>query len=862
MGGLLYGAVSAADAAELVVRVRRLDGPPLGGLRVRVHKPLGDLERHSRPRPSPGRHAVTDEEGWARFGLSPGTYEVDVPGSAAFGLVAPGDNPHAPPPVVTLGEGESRGVVVELWPGVGIEVGTSLVGWDRAGWRVHFAERGTGVELQSHLSERRPQVFRLLPPGLWEISMEAPSGFLLVALLQDREALAGHAVTLDLSAEPFSTSILFEWHVEARLEGRLAVTGPAPELLVEATLLEPGSWYEAALARGGSRVERIQRRRIIGTDLYELPLPSGRWRVKPMADVAITSEPQAVELLVAEGETHVVDFSVESEVAPEALSVYVTGEGSSGIANAVVEVTQGETLIQTLSTDPTGRVHVLGLEPGDVYRVVAGHAQWLAASEQIRFAPAQRGPSFVAGDLRTGDAVRLVLPRGAVFEIEARGVAGRPLGGVEVTVQRVEEEADLVADGRGDPASALRSPEIRRAKERRVVVTDRRGRARAGGFYAGSYLLEGRLTGSEDALGRILLATRRRTAALELDLDLAASETLRVEATLVPAARFSVVPRCDDGGALPATTDVRVYRAVHSRGNVAVALFDEEPVLELGERVLAARSPLVLGPLDAGAFEVAIRPQGFDRWTWAFETTERERAVPLEVGAADVRQGRELPLGVFVIECEPAIDLRLLPDPPVELDFSHLEVQARLFDAERAAEEGVRSKDASRRELQPPRVRRAPGRIELRRIQTGRTRLRLEIAHPFLLPSGPYPSSGSAQQGGNRPSPPGSQTVQELDLDLQRGGYQKIDLPLPVGGLVIVEGPAGSAVLVEPMAEGRPASWLLSQDTGQVRVGPLGAGRYRFSLCSERSCREPRDGQEVEVEPGQERRLRFESRVP
>ena len=98
---------------------------------------------------------------------------------------------------------------------------------------------------------------------------------------------------------------------------------------------------------------------------------------------------------------------------------------------------------------------------------------------------------------------------------------------------------------------------------------------------------------------------------------------------MVPRASLDLDLVCDDGGELPESADVEVHRAVQVVGGIAVGVADEAPAHVLESRRIGANGRLSVGPLDRGAFEVAVRPAGFDRWTWAFEAHDRSSALAL-----------------------------------------------------------------------------------------------------------------------------------------------------------------------------------------------------------------------------------------
>src|SRR5262249_41891692 len=76
------------------------------------------------------------------------------------------------------------------------------------------------------------------------------------------------------------------------------------------------------------------------------------------------------------------------------------------------------------------------------------------------------------------------------------------------------------------------------------------------------------------------------------------------------------------------------------------AVFTRDDVLLSGRDL----DHLFVGPLPEGVYTMALRPQGFDRWTFTPGTEESARAVPLILDA-----GKSEDLGVVELDCGPTV---------------------------------------------------------------------------------------------------------------------------------------------------------------------------------------------------------------
>jgi hypothetical protein len=447
-----------------------------------------------------------------------------------------------------------------------------------------------------------------------------------------------------------------------------------------------------------------------------------------------------------------------------------------------------------------------GVGEGD-YLVVAAHPDHLEGwTEVLEYDPHRRS------------LVQVDLPEGAEVRVEAFDAAGKPLADVAVSLERLGQP----------PPSRLRSSDVLEAKRQRTLTTDPSGRVASKGFHPGTYRATARLRGSGGGRGLMRLSAGSAPGGDEIALEIVGSEQVDLEARLRPAARLAATLQCSDAWSLPETADVRVVRADADAGR---RQDEDETALTLDKVLLGGpgRDTVTAGPLEQGLYRVAVRPVGFDRWTWAFETDDPGDAteVQVEVEAG----GGTVDLGLFHLECGPAVDL--LPEIAGGArfpDLAEVEARVRLVDAE-SGEERLRS----------PAVRHGGGRLRLRdfpppaalrgRVEPRPPLLEITLVHPHLLPA------------------PRQRWLAEMALE--RGRFEEIVLQVEaLGGAVAVEGEGFRASLSTPDGEVREALF----EDGKAEIPSLVPGRYalRIEDAAGKTAREWRD---LEVVAGQTLRL-------
>ena len=753
--------IAAQETTNLEIVVQQRGGRPVAGLSLNVMKLREGL-------PEFQMVTRTDERGRVLYSTDQGggVFQFGLGDVSRRGLVAPENDPYSTPPKISIERGESRQLVIELIRGVRVTTQVIVDSPMTKGFSLGlvFTHRATGVEVKSSWSPARPPPEVLLTPGAWQVRSSAPSGFLLTEVWRDGIDVLGSETLLDLLDERADVDLAFTFVAEASVLGQIDVVGETPPgLRLRAELIEAGEWGGDASARGGSRVDIVERSRDRVTGLFELPLPSGRWLLRPIANVEVTSEPESREVTVAVGAEEQVSFQVEAagdldHLVP--LTVKVSRYRGGTYKEAEVELYDASGFVADGVTDEGGSVEFFGLEQGTLYTVIADHLETLAGASEITFHPTRsRRANPESGEPQLGSRLFIPLERGAGFIVEGIGAKGLAQPGIEVLVERFLDEGEEPDAEIGSIDEVLREPrgggsaaEIQRvlmardraASNRRTVMTARGGVGELSGLVKGLYALNGRLTGADASLGAVELRLDGEAgwapADEELTVNLKADEVRQVYARVVPRASFAARMVCDDGGALPNTADVEIYRAIETRGGVSVGVRDEDPALQLDVRPIGSSGLLQVGPLDRGAFEMAVRPSGFDRWTWAFEASSRDGALVLGVESADVRQGRTLSLGDFVVECAAAMDVVLEPADSAILRDGQLKVAVKMFDLTYARggrpAEGDTPEDEAFRELPAPKSRWSGNVLELRGLPPIKLRLRVELSHPDISASG------------------------------------------------------------------------------------------------------------------------------
>lgn len=804
----VFSVTSAAQAATVELTVRQDDGRPLVGREAQLRLERRSLERNDRSRywqlqARLGRWMTLNSAGQIRLeGILPGTYTVELD-LRDTRWIPPDKNPLRPSPTFTVTDrDEVLAIEVEVFRGVPVQIALDLP-VDVEGFEARLQHPASGAVKTVRLwGDGRPVQF-LLPRGIWQVEVIPQQGFLLVEILKDRQDWVGTQVVLDLISEDLRQDLVFAFSASVEVEGSLVELNRYPLAVhIQATLLEPGPWHGAALARGVQIPQQVEAYlRIDGT--YHMWLPEGRWQIEPVGERLISSTPANVVRSLSAGDFLRADFTVELEPPEEIKGSFLRarvvfprrhGHEDAVGEGAVGAVFDGGTTPESPGTPLwTGRAEygtlaAPNMPPGE-YLVVAGHEDALETRRTVTHDP--EDPTI--------EVAELVLEEGVSVNLRAQNVESKRLGGLELRVERLDELPPLL----------LRDSAFIEAKKRRVIRSDLAGNGRATGFYAGRYRFIAQMPGERQAMG---ITEVRAGGAWKpyLEIDVGAAEHLEIEARERPAARITARLDCSDDWGLPETTAVRLLDTY---------VLDEDPIVDLESLILSGRrnDRLVIGPLEADTVVVGLRPEGFARWSWVYgaETPDKAEGVLIESADRDAR--RAIDLGPLLIECGPAVDLwpKVASGAPFP-SLRDLRMSARSIS--QATEQGLTVLDLKRRK----------GRLEVRGMPRGEQVLEVTLEHPWFLPS--------------------SELTWELPFELERGMYHQVTIEVEaLGGAIDLRGfDEGGRRFVRAVG-GEWASELVPLLQERAVIPSLVPGLWRVELCLTVDCQAPRDLGTVEV---------------
>jgi hypothetical protein len=790
-------------AGGVVVIVRDTAGAPVTGERLTLHPPLEPGEtpwsQRIRERSVSGS---TGRDGRALFeGLLPGQYTVSFVSLSNPRLVEPERNPYATMPVATVAEGEGLATLeVVLETGITVvcrmEADSSVPVFGTIGLREvdHEFRRTEGI---GNVDDEE----YVLVPGRWELVLEPPDGFLLRDVEVDGQSIQDHRVTLELEASGLTHFVM--WRLApptAELKGSVRFQGPRAGVEIHARLLEAGSWIEGV--RAGSQYDAAVAGVDPRTSRYSVMVQDGRWELKAVGDRIVSANPESAVVFLPPGGVENVDFVVETKGSGSEIEVRVLDPRRKSVGGATVEVRalndappDAEPL-RRAQTYGTGTVCIPDLPAGDL-AVAAGHPNYLDAETEVREFDPEGGTREVEVQLRMG----------ATLHVTAADSDDRSVSGVRLELVRMD----------GGPQIKISDPELVATTLRKQASTDATGHAWMRGIWPGPYRLTGRLEGSSSTTGFVRILDHDQPVE-ELEIALTEAEERELRARVLPAASFQARLHCSRGQPLPGKASVAVVPA-----SVALEALDAEDWMEESELVLEdvplteeKHDVIGVGPLEEGAYRLAVRPSGHDRWTWALGT---ERAS--EGAILHGTPGEPVDLEALPIDCGPAIAIRLgvAGDGPVpSLSLVHPR-----YDTFSIA--GAVSNDSGENTVDHAVVDAYADRLVVRDLPEGSATLRIGLRHPYFLPS-PW-------------------ITIPLQATLERG--RTIDtrwMSAAFGGALVVVHPA-AAVRV---SGAKIAPRVVPLQDGRVEIPSLVPGLYRLELCSDAACKrviETRDGLEV-----------------
>lgn len=817
---LLVAAALPALGANVEVTVVDDGGKAVQGALVLIRPP----SLHDAPTRGAGvfRRGVTDMRGSVTFtGLDPDQYAVRVSRLPDPLLVPPAADPGTPPPLITVTRRDEIArlrVVVRRGVPVVFRI-TDDRGRLRSA-RLRIRETDLGHE-QSWVVSAERDLERALLPGRWEVLLEPPQGFLLSDVEVDGRSIEGFRPVLEIQRGSPTRYVTWYFSAPCRVSGTVHFEDERIGVWIEALLVEPGPWIEQAERRGGSSFRSV-RAGLDDRDRYEMVLPDGTWRLRARGPDVESADPPAAELELRPGDEDRVDFVVRGDAdgARGSLIVDVLGPTGRRIEDAAVEVwplAEAER-----GSEPAARAvvryraMVRGLEAGD-WLIAAAHPEFLEGTEELLgYEPDPDKPGQATVRLERAIRVHGV----------ARDDKDEPVPGVRLSLARTD-------DG---PQTIVAKPEIREALRNPQATSDASGHAWIESAWPGPYRATAELTGPRAGTRFVRFQPERGAPVDELELELTpGTEERKVEMVVQPAANLTGELVCLTDRRLPGAASLVAVPGVEDPDDEAPPAerlpadgdAAEQPwpasALWLPDQPLRGerRNGFVAGPLEADAYRFAVRPAGFDRWTWAPGAEQRARA-----SAIPVAEGEAVDLGILPIDCGPAI--RIAPRVTGKLPLPDLRELGG--DPDLVVLDGTVTHDRRDRRVQRATVEADRDSVVLRELPEGQARLEVTLVHGYFLPT---PDLTFAVEG---PLEPG--------LTLHAAPV------VPgIGGMVEVRVEPRTAAAARLLPENGPAR--VTPTAEGVAVFPsVPAGPHRVELCADAACATVlRAWDDVAVEP-------------
>ena len=813
---LASATIAASAATDVTVRITNRQGQALADVTVVL-----TLVENDAPRPAwirSGRwipFRTTGLDGQATFpGLEPGVYAASVSGLTDEFLISPASPASDPLEGRFTVRDEARltvPIVLSRGDRIAVEVVSDIP--EDPAYEVSFVEVATGARVAARL-ETPTRAKVLLPMGRWRVEFKPPRGLVFLALEIDGVTSPLANDTIEVTEGGHRRFVTLRFTGPCFVRAHVTTNGDPPGIV--ATQTAPGPLTSAATAVGAPPLTPVGIAQEFPTSNFHGWLPDGIWRIAPTSDALESSDPPFIDVDCTTTPQHALEFNVrmlgDSGAREDRLTVRVLDPNDNELDGAFVEVYLQDAFDS--GAEPLARrrtsVEYPHAPPQAVFKglprkpllVVAGHEKWIDAGAVVPFDPKQQDPRYRSADVR--------LLAGATIEIDAIKPDDTPAASASLRLDRQESTAKTGA--RTSPR--VRDEALRRLKAHRAARTDVSGRAEISGIEPGKYIAQGAYTGSGDGSYTVQVREGAREPADTLTLQFEGTERTRVTIVLRAAASIVADLVCDDGGALPLKVDARLLapdRDAAWRTTIPVGEL-VDPLFKLESRPLGGpgKSRLRLGPLKPGVYSLAIRPRGFDRWTFAGGRDDPSRSMSLQVD-----DGQETDLGMWTIPCRPSI--LLLPRPIGEgatlPDVSHATVASTIA----ASEVRVDRESADRRRYDAPESLPLLCSMRLYGVPSEPVKVALQVRDRFLLPE------------------PVSPLPNPLTLNLERGREQVVPLQFDAlaGSMdVVVDAPAARAIFTDGTIT------PIARDAGseRLRAGPLKPGVYRVEVCADPGC--------------------------